>query len=158
MLLVGERVHDAEARRGGRELLQPGLGVGADDRDGDPALEIAGHVRDRLAAAERHVGRRLDDVAAELAHRNLKRGSGPQRRLLEEQRDVAALERPLVLHARGARRLQPRREVETGRQRLVIEIEDGQEPPAPPRPSRARKTELRQAVRGVSLPLLIGVP
>ena len=112
MLFVGERVDDAQTRSGGGEGFEPRLGIGADHGAMHPALEIARHVLDRLAPAERHVLRRLDHVAAELADRNLERRSGAQRRLLEQQRDVPAFERTDVRHARGPRALQLRRQLE----------------------------------------------
>ena len=55
MFLVGERVDDVQARRGVGESFEPRLRERADDRAGDPALEIARDVGDRLAAAERDV-------------------------------------------------------------------------------------------------------
>ncbi len=106
MLFVGQRVDDAQPRRGVGESLETRLRERADDRSGDPALEVAGDVGDGLAAAERNVFRRLDRVAAELADRNLERRARAQRRLLEEQRNVQALERLFVAPVRGARRLE----------------------------------------------------
>ena len=96
VFFVGERVDDPQPRRGGGERFEARLRVGADHRAVHPALEVARHVLDRLAAAERDVLGRLDDVAAELADRDLERRAGPERRLLEQQRDVPALERPDV--------------------------------------------------------------
>src|SRR5205085_11311789 len=71
------------------------------DRREYPPFEVARDVGDRLAAAECRVRRRLDHVAAELAYGNLERGPRPQRRFLEEQRDVKAIERLRMRHARG---------------------------------------------------------
>ena len=68
----------------------------------DPALEVARDVGDRLASAERDVRLQRDDVAAELAHGDLERRPRAQRRLVEQHRDVAAVERV------GRRRLRGR--------------------------------------------------
>ena len=106
MLLVGQRVDDAEPRRRCGERLQPRLRVGADDGAVDPALEVARDVGDRLALAEHFLARRLDHVAAELAHGDLEGRARAQRRLLEQQREVRPGERLLVRHAGGARRLE----------------------------------------------------
>ena len=65
----------------------------ADDDRVDPALEVARDVGDRLALPERHVRLQRDDVAAELAHGDLERRARAQRRLLEQHRDVTAVER-----------------------------------------------------------------
>ena len=46
MLLVGERVDDAEVRRGVGELLEPRLRERADHGPVDPALEVSRHVGD----------------------------------------------------------------------------------------------------------------
>ena len=96
MLLVGERVDDPEARGGDGERLEARLGVGADDGAVDPAFQIPRDVGDRLARAEGFLARWLDHVAAELADRDLEGRTRPQRRLLEQQRDVLAFERLLV--------------------------------------------------------------
>ena len=71
-------------------LREPRLREGADDGARHPALEIARDVLDRLAAAEDHVRRRFDDLAAQLAHGDDERDARAERRLLEEQRDVSA--------------------------------------------------------------------
>ena len=99
MLFVGQRVDDAQPRRRVGEGFEPCLREGADHGAVHPALEVAGDVVDRLAAAERDVLRRLDDVAAELADGDLEGRAGAQRRLLEQQRDVLAFERTDVAHA-----------------------------------------------------------
>src|SRR4051812_31248461 len=112
MLLVAQRVDDAQPGRGGREQLDAALRERPNHRGEDPSLEVAGDVFDRFASAERDVGRRLDHVAPELTHRDREGRAGPERRLLEEQRDVAAGQRRRVLAARAARRLHRRREVE----------------------------------------------
>ena len=90
VLLVGERVDDVQARRGGGELLEDLLRERADDDRIHPALEIARDVGRRLAPAERHVGGNQDRIAAQLAHRDLEGHPRAQRRLVEEQRDVAS--------------------------------------------------------------------
>ena len=93
MFFVGERVHHVQAPRRGGEFLEHLLRERPDDDPVDPSLQITGHVGDRLAASERHVGLQRHDVAAELAHRDLERRSRSQRRLVEEQRDVPPVER-----------------------------------------------------------------
>ena len=61
------------------------------DHDGvHPALEIARDVGDRFAFAQRHFGRDEHRRAAELTNRDLEGDPGPERRLVEEQRDVPA--------------------------------------------------------------------
>ncbi len=127
MLFVGERVDDAQPRRGVGEGLEPGLRECADHCGGDPALEVARHVVDRFPSAKRDVFGRLDGVAAELADGNLERGSRPQRRLLEEQRDVQAFERLFVRAVRGARRLELGRARKARRQLRRTEVQDRQE-------------------------------
>ena len=88
-----------------RELLERLLRERADDDGVDPALEIARDVGDRLAPAERDVRLQRDHVAAELADRDLERRARAQRRLVEQHRDVAAVERV------GGRRMPPERAV-----------------------------------------------
>ncbi len=56
VLLVGECVHDVQARSRGGELLEHLLRERADDDGIDPALEVARDVGRRLPAAERDVG------------------------------------------------------------------------------------------------------
>ena len=96
--------------RGGGEALEPLLRERADDDAEDPALEVARDVLDRLAAAERDVGRRLDHVAAELADGDRERRPRAQRRLVEQQRDVPAGQRRRVRPAGVARGLHRRRQ------------------------------------------------
>ena len=98
-----------------------------------PAFEIPRHVIDRLAPAERHVLRRLDHVAAKLTDRNLERGSGSQRWLLEQQRDVTALERTDVRHARGPGALQLQRQLEARFELRLREVANRQKPRRRPR-------------------------
>src|SRR5262249_61703095 len=114
MPIIGERVADVKVRSRGSDPLEPRLCVGAYDGGMHPALEIPGDVADRLTAAERDVLRRLDHVAAELANRDLKRRTCSERRFLEEQGDVSALERPLVSSADAARLLEAHRLFQTG--------------------------------------------
>ena len=92
-----------------------------------PALEIAGDVIDRLAAAERDILRRLDDVAAELADGDLEGRAGAQRRLLEQQRDVLAFEGTDVAHAGRARVLQLGGQPETGLELRRVEVANREE-------------------------------
>ena len=105
MLLVGERIDDVQVRRRVGEALKPGLREGPDDGAVHPALEIAGDIFDGLAAAERDIGRQLDDFAAELAHGDDERRSRAERRLLEEQRDVTVGGQGAI-HAFAVRALQ----------------------------------------------------
>ena len=109
MLFIRQCIDDAQAWRRGGEGLETGVGERADHRSIHPAFEVARDVGHRLASAKRDVGGRLDDVAAELPYRDLEGRTGAQRRLLEQQRDVASFERadvtPLgrssTLHLRG---------------------------------------------------------
>jgi hypothetical protein len=78
--------------------------------------------------AKRDVLGRLDGVAAELAHRNLKRRAGPQRRLFEEQRDVKTFERLLVPSTGGTGILQLGRARQAGGELGRPEIQHRQEP------------------------------
>ena len=65
----------------------------ADDDGVDPAFEVAGDVVDGLAIGVHDVGRNLDHVAAELANADGEGDARAQRRLLEQQADVPAVER-----------------------------------------------------------------
>ena len=78
MLFVGERVDDAQPRRGVGKGLEPGLRECPNHCGGDPSLEVARHVFDRFPAAKRDIFGRLDGMAAELADGNLERGAGPE--------------------------------------------------------------------------------
>ena len=127
MLFVGQRVDDAQPRRGVGEGFDARLRVGAHHGAVHPALEVAGDVLDRFAAAERDVLRRLDHVAAELAHGNLEGRAGAERRLLEEQRDVLAFERADVPDAGGARVLQLGGQPETGLELRRVEVANREE-------------------------------
>ena len=92
MLLVGQRVdrRAAAARRRRTPASMSCENVRMTTRV-DPALEVARDVGDRLALPERDVGLQRDEMAAELADRDLERRARPQRRLLEQHRDVAAV-------------------------------------------------------------------
>ncbi len=69
MFLVGQRVDDVQvAARGRRTLTSRACANVRTTAAVHPALEIARDVFDGLAAAERDVRRRFDDLAAELAH------------------------------------------------------------------------------------------
>ena len=129
MLFVAERVDDVQLRRDLGDLVQPLLAERADHHRVDPALEVAGHVVDRLAIGVHHVGRDLDDVAAELADADREGDAGAQRGLLEQQADVPAVQRlrGRRLHALDALALQLRRELEQLGDAIGIEIENGQE-------------------------------
>ena len=127
VFLVGERVHDAQPRRGGRHPFDTRVRIRAHDGAVHPALQIARDVLDRLAAAEGDVGGRLDRVASELAHRDLERRPRAQRRLLEQQRHVTAGERPRVRPPCRAIGLEPRGQVEACLQLGGTQIEDGEE-------------------------------
>jgi hypothetical protein len=94
MLLIGERVDHAQPRCGLGEFAQKLLREGSDHDRIDPALEVSGDVRHELTTAEGGVGLQPDDMTAKLVNRDFERRSGPQRRLLEEQRDLLAGERP----------------------------------------------------------------
>ncbi len=95
----------------------------------DPALEVARHVVDGLPVRVHDVGGNLDDVAAELAHADGEGHARAQRRLFEEQPDVPPIEGGgrRRLHALDPLALQLGRQLETLRERIGIEIENGQE-------------------------------
>ena len=126
MLVVGQRVDDVKPRRAGGELLEPLLRERADDDRIDPAFETARDVGDRLALSERDVRLQADGAAAELANADLERRPRPQRRFLEQHRDVAAAERARGrrLRAERAVRLEARRQLETALEVGGVEIED----------------------------------
>ena len=90
VFLVGQRIDHVEARRGSGELLENLLRERADDHRIHPALEIARDVGGRLASAQRHIRRNQNRIPAELADRDLEGHPRAQRRLVEEQRDVAS--------------------------------------------------------------------
>src|SRR5262249_48000198 len=85
-----------------RELREAALREGANHDAVDPALEIARDVFDGLAVAECDFRRRLDDLTTELPDCNHERRARPERRFLEEQRDVTAGERLVGGVLRGA--------------------------------------------------------
>jgi hypothetical protein len=128
MFFVGERVEHAQPRSRCRKLAQLVLTVGPDDGGEHPSLEIPGDVRERFAPAERDVGARFDDIPSELTHRDLERRTRAERGLFEEQRDMTVLEHLLIGDARRPRRFVLRSPFETATKRLVIEIEDREEP------------------------------
>jgi hypothetical protein len=73
------------------QLVERALRESAGHDGVDPAIEVARHVADGLALANPSVAVILENVAAaELLDGQLKRHSGAQRRLFEEQRDIAA--------------------------------------------------------------------
>ena len=126
MLFVGERVDDVQILRGAGKSREPLLSERADDRGGDPTLEIAGHVLDRLASAERDLGRRLDDFAAELAHGDHRRRPRAKGRLFEQERDVHPGQRLRAGAARGALALHLGGQLQHALELDVTEIEDRQ--------------------------------
>ena len=94
VLLVGQRVDDVQARR--RIAPRSAARSCAKVRTTSARTQ-----RSRLRATSSSGSRppansvdRFSDVAAELFHRDLERRARPQRRLLEEQRHVRAVERP----------------------------------------------------------------
>ena len=128
MLFVGQRVDDVKTRRRRGKLLEQLLRKGPDHDGIDPALEIAGDVGDRFAASQGDVGLERHEVAAELAHADLERRPRAQRRLVEEHRDVAAIERVggRRVAAERAVRFEARRQLETALEIGRVEVEDGQ--------------------------------
>ena len=92
VLLVGEGVDDGNAGEAG-VLLDDALAEGAHGDDIDVAGEDAGDVLDRLALAEAHLLRcEVEGLAAKVMHADLEADAGSQRRLLEEEGEVLALE------------------------------------------------------------------
>ena len=84
MLGVGQPVDDGHVGVLG-QLLDVGLGEGADHDRVDVAREHPGRVLDRLAAPELQVGgREVEAYAAELGDADLERDARSRRRLLEE--------------------------------------------------------------------------
>ena len=128
MFLVGQRVDDLELWSGVGERFEARLRERAHDRDGDPALEVPRHVSDGLSSAERNIFGRLDGVAAEFPYGDLKRRPRPERRFLEEERDVQPVERLLLLPICGTRRLELGCPRQARSQLRRTEVEDRQEP------------------------------
>ena len=128
MLLVGQRVDHVQARRRLGELDDAVLAEGADHGARHPAFEVAGDVGDGLARAERAFLRRDDHVAAELVHGDLERRARPQRRLVEQQRDVLAGQRLRRRRAASqlALALQARRQLQQVREAGGVEVEHRQ--------------------------------
>jgi hypothetical protein len=128
MFLVGERVDDVELARRRGELLQDFLRKRPDDDAVDPSFEIARDVGDRLAPPQCYVGLQRHHVAAQFAHGDLERRARAQRRLVEQQRQMPAVER-----IRGRRQaaeravgLHVRRDLQAALEIRRIEIEDRQ--------------------------------
>ena len=97
MLEVGERVDDRHARVGGH-LGDGVVRVGAQHDDVDPALDIARHVGDGLALAERRVGLvDKDRVAAHGVDAGLEAQARAQAGLLEHQDHLLGVERVAIL-------------------------------------------------------------
>ena len=125
MLLVGQRVDDAKGRRGGGEILQHLLRERTNDDGIHPAFQVLGHVLRGLATAKRHFRRHQDRLASQLADRDLEGHARAQRRLVEEQRHVPALERCLEAAAAGRPRLlEPRGQREAGIQLARREVRE----------------------------------
>ena len=129
MLLVGERIDDMQLTAGRGDDGGFFLLVGSNHQRAHPALEVARDVLERLADAFGELRRKMQRVAAELADGDLERRPRPQRRLLEQQRDVQPGEcgrrltsEPAVdLHLRGGRQQAieiDRRQVENGQEVL----------------------------------------
>ena len=93
VLVVAEGVDHPQARRGRGERLEHLLRERPDDNAIDPAFEVARNIRDRLTLAQCRVRLERHDVAPELDDRDFERGARAQRCLLEQHRDVTALER-----------------------------------------------------------------
>jgi hypothetical protein len=70
VLFVGERVDDVQAARGAGERLDLRLPERPDDERGNPALEVARNVLQRLAGAVGELRRKVQRVAPELADRD----------------------------------------------------------------------------------------
>ncbi len=84
MLEIGEGVDDGDLGAGGH-LGDGVVGVGAEDDDVHPALEVVGHVGEGLALAERRLGLVDEDgVAAEGVDGGFEGQARAQGRLLEE--------------------------------------------------------------------------
>ena len=73
------------------ELAERSLRERANDDGVDPALEVARHVGDGLAPAERDVRLQRDHLPAEFPHGDLERRPRPKRGLLEQHRHIAAV-------------------------------------------------------------------
>ena len=79
--------------RAGGHLGDGVVGVGAEDDDGHPALEVVGHVGEGLALAEGRLGLVDEDgVAAEGVDGGLEGEAGAQGGLLEEHHHLAGVE------------------------------------------------------------------
>ena len=94
--------------------------------DGRIRSENPAGIPEYLAAAQRDVLRRLDHVPAELAYGDLERRACTERRLFEEQGDVASFERAIVADARGPRPLQFGGKAQAGLEPLGVEVANGQ--------------------------------
>ena len=129
VFFVGQCVHDVQAACRRRKFAEQTLRERPDDDRVDPPLEISRHVGNRLALTERHVGLQRDHLAAELADSDLECRSRAQRRLLEQQCHMTAVQ------GRGRRRvtakppvlLQLRGKAQTSLEVAGIEVEHRQE-------------------------------
>ncbi len=128
---VRQPVDDGDGGGAG-QLVQRFLPEGADHHGVDIAAEHAAGVGDRLAMAELHLlAREHHGLAAHLADADIERDARARRRLLEDQRDDAVLQRLGLVRAQPgpavARRLDARRVVEDGAQiarRHPVEVEE----------------------------------
>ena len=92
VLEVGEGVDDGDLRAGG-DLGDGFVGVGAEDHDGHPALDVVGHVGEGFALAEGRLGLVDEDgVAAEGVDGGLEGEAGAEAGLLEEHDHLARVE------------------------------------------------------------------
>ena len=126
MLLIGQRVDHVQPRRGRRELLRA-------RRCENVRITTASTQRSRLRATSATGSRwpsatsacSATTCAAQLADGDLERRSRPQRRLVEQHRDVAAVERVggRRVAAERAVRLQLRGELEAALEIGGVEVE-----------------------------------
>ncbi len=89
---VGERVDDGDFGAGGH-LGDGVVGVGAEDDEAHPALDVVGHIGEALALAEGGLGLVDEDgVAAEGVDGGFEGEAGAEGRLLEEHDHLAGVE------------------------------------------------------------------
>ena len=93
VLFVTERVDHVQRWRCGCHRCHLFLRVRSDDEGVYPALEIPRHVVQRFACSVRERRGYVQRVGAQFLYRDFEGGTGPQRRLLEEHRDVASRKR-----------------------------------------------------------------
>ena len=121
MLGVGEGIDDRD-RCGLRHLDQGVVREGAQDDGVDQARQVARHVGRALPPAEPDlVGAERDGVATEARHRDLEADPRAEARLLEQQRDLAARQRP-IRRDRGPIAAQKLGAVEQAREAQAVEV------------------------------------